>query len=183
MTDKMTEESVLAAFQHLGECLARGDIEGFLATFDDAAVIFEEDTPFRMNKSQFGDHLRRLTAHVSFEAVPHDMVCVVRGQTGVVAGYFTSWVKPTDGPLERWPARFTITFACQRRANSTTSSQKTSTSTFGSSVSASSRKPTRSSRLKSGFLCCGVPTTPTTIRSKIADARLITSTWPKVTGS
>ena len=32
-------------------------------------------------------------------------------------------------------------------------------------------------------MCCGLPTTPTTTRSKIAAARAITSTWPIVTGS
>jgi hypothetical protein len=44
-------------------------------------------------------------------------------------------------------------------------------------------QPTRSSRLNIGSLCCGLPTTPMTTRSKIAAARVITSTWPFVTGS
>jgi hypothetical protein len=77
----------------------------------------------------------------------------------------------------------TIAFACQRRANSTTSSEKTSTSTLSRSPTASCRNSTRSSRLKSGVLWRGLATTPTTTRSKIDAAREITSTCPIVTGS
>ena len=42
---------------------------------------------------------------------------------------------------------------------------------------------TRSSIENSVFLWCGLPTTPTTTRSKIRAARVITSTCPLVTGS
>ena len=91
------------------------------------------------------------------------------------------WNSHSKSEITRRP--LTIAFACQRRANSTTSSEKTSTSTFSRSPSASFRNSTRSSRLKSGVLCRGLATTPTTTRSKIAAARSITSTWPIVTGS
>src|SRR5581483_6983968 len=41
----------------------------------------------------------------------------------------------------------------------------------------------RSSVVNIGCLWCGLPTTPTTTRSNIPAARVITSTWPFVTGS
>src|SRR5579884_2381420 len=91
------------------------------------------------------------------------------------------WNSHSKSEITRRP--FTIAFACQRCANSTTSSRKTSTSTFSSPASASRRNATRSSTVNIGCLCAGLPTTPTTTRSKIPAARVITSTCPFVTGS
>ena len=68
-------------------------------------------------------------------------------------------------------------------ANSTTSSEKTSTSTLSRCESAPLRKSTRSSTENIVSLCLGSRTTPTTTRSNTAAAREMTSTWPFVTGS
>jgi hypothetical protein len=91
------------------------------------------------------------------------------------------WNSYSKSEITRRP--LTITVASQRRAKSTTSSRNTSTSTFGTSVNTSRTSSMRVSSGKSGVLCCGLPTTPTTMRSKMAAARVITSMWPLVTGS
>jgi hypothetical protein len=78
---------------------------------------------------------------------------------------------------------FTIVWALCFRANSTTSSENTSTTTLSQAASASSRNATRCSTGNSVSLCCGFWTTPTTTRSKIDAARRMTSTCPFVTGS
>jgi len=91
------------------------------------------------------------------------------------------WNSHSKSEITRSP--LTITFASHLCAKSTTSSEKTSTSTFSSPPTVSRKKPTRSSSVNIGALCWGLPTTPITTRSKIAAARVITSTWPFVTGS
>src|SRR5690242_10918377 len=94
------------------------------------------------------------------------------------------WNSHSKSEITRRP--LTIVFAFHRRANSTTSSVNTSTSTFpGSSFSASAvrMKSTRSSTVNIVALCCGSRTTPTTTRSKISAVRRITSRCPYVTGS
>ena len=74
------------------------------------------------------------------------------------------WNSHSKSEITRSP--FTIVFAPHRRAKSTTSSAKTSTSMFSLPASASRRKPTRSSIVNIAFLCRGSLTTPTTTRSK-----------------
>jgi hypothetical protein len=75
------------------------------------------------------------------------------------------WNSHSKSEITRRP--LTITLASQRRAKSTTSSLKTSTSTLASGASASRASATRSASGKSVVLWRGLPTTPTTIRSKI----------------
>ena len=91
------------------------------------------------------------------------------------------WNSHSKSAITRRP--FTIVRAPCLRAKSTTSSLNTSTTTLSSSESASSRNATRSSTVNSVCLCVGSRTTPTTTESKIAAARRITSTCPRVTGS
>src|SRR5581483_1978213 len=91
------------------------------------------------------------------------------------------WNSHSKSEITRSP--FTIAFASQRCANSTTSSRKTSISTLSSEPSATRRNSTRSSIVNIGCLCAGLPTTPTTTRSKMPAARVITSRCPFVTGS
>src|SRR6187397_1234864 len=91
------------------------------------------------------------------------------------------WNSHSKSEITRRP--FTIVVAPQRFANSTTSSEKTSTSTLSWSRSASSRKATRSSTENIVCLWLGSRTTPTTTRSKISAERLMMSRWPSVTGS
>ena len=91
------------------------------------------------------------------------------------------WNSHSKSEMTRRP--LTIVFAPQRRAKSTTSSEKTSSSTFGTSASASRRNATRSSIENIVSLWRGAPTTPTTTRSNTAAARVTMSRWPSVTGS
>ena len=91
------------------------------------------------------------------------------------------WNSHSKSEMARRP--FTIVRAPKRRANSTTRSENTSTSTLARSASASRRNSTRSSTENIVALCCGSRTTPTTTRSKIPAARRMMSRWPFVTGS
>src|SRR4029079_422360 len=91
------------------------------------------------------------------------------------------WNSHSKSEIARRP--LTIVLAPHARANSTTSSAKTSTSMLSWPTSASRRNWTRSSTENIAFLCCGSRTTPTTTRSKIPAARVMMSRWPFVTGS
>src|SRR5436305_9832005 len=91
------------------------------------------------------------------------------------------WNSHSKSEMTRRP--LTIAFASHLRAKSTTNSRKTSISTLPRPERASRRNSIRSSTVNVGCLWWGVPTTPTTTRSKIPAARVITSTCPFVTGS
>ena len=92
------------------------------------------------------------------------------------------WNSYSKSEITRRP--LTITLASQRRAKSTTSSLKTSTSTLSRCAEGPLTRSTRSSIGKVGDLCCG--RADDADDDAVEDSRrrgVITSTCPFVTGS
>lgn len=92
------DASLRAAFAKLSQTLNGGDVAGFLGLFDERAVVIDEDSPFRMSKAEFVDHLgfHGNGTWEGFAWVPRETRYLVRGDTGVTAGTVTFRGKPVD---------------------------------------------------------------------------------------
>jgi hypothetical protein len=93
-----TEQQLRVAFSRLSSTLNGGDVAGFLALFDERAIIIDEDAPFRMSKAEFVDHLsfHGDSNWQGFAWLPRETRFVVRGATGLTAGSVTFRGKPVN---------------------------------------------------------------------------------------
>jgi len=104
--------SLAAAFDRLSWTLNTGDSTGFLAAFDERAVVIDEDAPFRMSKAGFVEHLGFHGSGMweGFAWVPRDGRHVVRGDSGFTAGTVTFRGKPVDAGFRLRHMMFTISW-------------------------------------------------------------------------
>ncbi len=92
------DTAVAKAFERLVAALKGGDLEGFYGSMHTDFVMIDEDSPYRMNKAEFQDHIG---FHVSglwerFEWLPLAAQAGAFGDSGSVVGTATFRGKPRD---------------------------------------------------------------------------------------
>jgi ketosteroid isomerase-like protein len=113
----MDEQSLQTAFDKLTGCFERGDVAGFMAGLDPGLTMFDEDSPFRLDKAGFQQHVGLLAGNMeSMAFILRDTRFAVHGQTGVVDGYFDFRGKPKDGGYRIRYGRFTMALAWKNAA-------------------------------------------------------------------
>lgn len=100
------------AFESWREALNAGELDKFYDAIDDDAVIYDEDIPFRLSKSDFVDHIGFHTRGLweSFEWRPREVQMREWGDAGVVSGYATFRGKPVDAGFRQRFMGFTQTW-------------------------------------------------------------------------
>lgn len=90
--------AVRAAFGALVKALADGDLDGFYGAMHSQFVMIDEDSPFRMDKAQFRDHIGFHAGGVweGFGWLPVSEQVRAFGRTGIVMGSATFRGKPKD---------------------------------------------------------------------------------------
>ena len=116
MTSDSNTKSLRDAFDTWTNALNEGDLDTFWAAFHDQAEILDEDYPWRMNKTEFVDHIAFHAAGGGtglwefFQWIPRDVNCLVIGDTGHISGYSTFRGKPRDAGFRQRFMGFTLTW-------------------------------------------------------------------------
>ena len=96
--------------------LNKGDLETFFGIFHEEAEIHDEDYPWRMDKTDFMDHIDFHAAGGGkglwefFQWIPRETRFVVIGDTGHISGFSTFRGKPRDAGFRQRFMAFTITW-------------------------------------------------------------------------
>ncbi len=87
-----------AAFQALVASLRRGDLDSFYGTMTDNFVMIDEDSPYRLSKTEFQDHIGFHVSGIweSFEWRPASFNTRAFGTSGIITGFATFRGKPRD---------------------------------------------------------------------------------------
>jgi hypothetical protein len=93
-----TDVEVENAFGKLAAALKSGDLASFYGSMHTDFTMVDEDSPFRMNKEQFQDHIGFHVGGVwnRFEWLPLDTTARAFGSSGLVTGTATFRGKPAD---------------------------------------------------------------------------------------
>lgn len=96
--DTAGDNPVAAAFQNLVSALSSGDLDSFYGAMHDDFVMIDEDSPYRMSKAQFEDHIGFHIGGVwdRFQWLPVDTRANAYGNSGSVTGTATFRGKPKD---------------------------------------------------------------------------------------
>lgn len=102
------DPGLAAAFGGLVQSLQKGDLPGFYGVMHERFVMIDEDSPWRMSKQAFEEHIGFHVSGVwdSFAWFPIDVTARVFGTTGVVAGTATFRGKPKDAGFRLRPLLF-----------------------------------------------------------------------------
>ena len=103
--------SLQSAFEQLCAALKAGELDAFYAALDDDIVIFDEDSPWRLSKMDFAEHVGfHVTVWESFAWLPREVKFQTVGNTGIVSGYATFRGKPKDAGFRQRFMGFTQTW-------------------------------------------------------------------------
>ncbi|MEM7543790.1 MAG: nuclear transport factor 2 family protein [Pseudomonadota bacterium] len=100
------------SFTGWGEALGAGDLDAFYGAIDEAAVIYDEDIPFRLDKASFVDHIGFHASGLweSFAWVPREVKFTEHGDCGIVSGFATFRGKPKDAGFRQRHMGFSQTW-------------------------------------------------------------------------
>lgn len=92
------DDAVDAAFLALVNALKTADLDGFYASMHPDFIMIDEDSPFRMSKREFQDHIGFHVSGMwdSFEWLPVATEARAFGDSGLVMGRATFRGKPRD---------------------------------------------------------------------------------------
>ncbi len=116
MKDAIDTNGLKEVFKDWSKSLNEGNLEKFYDFFDEDSEILDEDYPWRMDKSEFIDHINFHAfgggqgVWEFFEWVPREVNYKVWGSTGHISGFSTFRGKPKDSGFRQRFMGFTITF-------------------------------------------------------------------------
>ena len=89
---------VEAAFNKMVGALKSGNLDGFYGAMHPAFTMIDEDSPFRMSKAEFQDHIGFHVSGIweSFEWKPLTFESREFGSSGTITGFATFRGKPRD---------------------------------------------------------------------------------------
>ncbi|MEQ8655114.1 MAG: nuclear transport factor 2 family protein [Kiloniellales bacterium] len=113
------QDTLNARFVAWYEALNSGDLDRFWSMFHDGSEILDEDYPWRMNKTEFIDHIDFHAAGGGkglwefFQWVPRETSVIAIGTTGHISGFSTFRGKPRDAGFRQRFMGFTLTWVYQ----------------------------------------------------------------------
>ena len=107
----MKQKTLETTFQKWATALNEGDLDSFYGAIDDGIVRFDEDLPWRLNKSDFMEHIAfHIPNWDSFAWIPRELNFTCRNSVGIVSGYATFRGKPKDAGFRQRFMGFTQTW-------------------------------------------------------------------------
>ena len=104
---------VEAAFKEMVGALKSGNLDGFYGAMHPAFTMIDEDSPFRMSKAEFQDHIGFHVSGIweSFEWKPLTFESREFGSSGTITGFATFRGKPRDAGFRIRHLMFAQTWA------------------------------------------------------------------------
>ena len=107
----MKQKTLETTFQKWAAALNEGDLDNFYGAIDDGIVIFDEDLPWRLSKTDFVEHIAfHIPNWDSFAWIPRELNFTCRDSVGIVSGYATFRGKPKDAGFRQRFMGFTQTW-------------------------------------------------------------------------
>jgi ketosteroid isomerase-like protein len=116
MRDAVVEADLKQAFGEWVDSLKRGDMEQFIATLHEQGEFMDEDFPWRMDKTDFVDHIKFHFSGLwdSMEWKPREVQIFAVGDMGHVSGFSTMRGKVRDSGFRQRFMGFTQAWVRER---------------------------------------------------------------------